>query len=607
MIRLLFIFMFLLQLPLYGQDAIVLKQNYNYEIKSKKLSATFQIDVQINNKDGESYGDIYIPYTKGDKVSIDYIQIEDMNGGVIRKIKGNEMTVRSSISDISLYEDDLVKFINIRHNVFPYRVISSYTVESSKFLMITSFNSKYISVPIIDGKLSISVPPDYPIKYKSTNAKDPEIQTINKLETYSWTYSSANQSYRKERNSLIESDKNVEIKAVPVQINYGAKGSQNTWSDLGKWIADLNKDKQELPISEQQVIDKLVADIDNPREKVKVLYKYLQDNNRYINVSINHGGLQTYPASYVVANRYGDCKALTNYMQAMLKYVNITSFYTLINAGSKIEEIDMNFPSQVFNHVILTVPIDGDSIFVECTSKNNSFDYLGTFTQGRKALLIDSIDSYFISTPTMSMEDVLCTRNMNIDLTSNVIDIEVQERGEDYETSNFIVNELNKNRQEKYIRNNILGGSYDLEEFHIEPIKNAPEINVYAKCKMHNFTNKYGKNLVVNSLPIDIPSYETPSIRKKGVQLDYPAYYVDTLDFDLGEMKIKNLPSEIDNKTKYGHYRIEYTLKDNNIVQQRKTLIINKGKYTIEEYPDFYKFLSSTKSSELQNIIFEIL
>jgi hypothetical protein len=117
------------------------------------------------------------------------------------------------------------------------------------------------------------------------------------------------------------------------------------------------------------------------------------------------GGFKPFSAQFTDEKKYGDCKALSNYVQAVLSSLGIESYQALINAEYNKEPVDPAFPCNLFNHVILCVPQKKDSIWLECTSRTNDFGELGSFTENRNALLIKENGGMLVATPGSKASD----------------------------------------------------------------------------------------------------------------------------------------------------------------------------------------------------------
>jgi len=586
------------------QSEIIESSRY-FEIKDDKLVRTDSVTLQINDRTGDKDAFFAFDYVKGEKLDIVYAQIEDTNGNVIRKLKKNEIKDQSYISNMSFYEDDFIKTFELKHHVYPYRISYSIKKTTPKFLQVLSMNLQYLRIPIRKAKITVISPAESQLLYKQKELNEPQIISSGVTTQYIWEYSYT--PIEKTEVNANYSDADIPtLKVQPLNFNYGKKGSWESWESFGNWIYRLNEGRDKLPEIEKEKVNTLLNGISSNREKAKALYRYLQQEVRYINVKIDIGGLQTYPAEYVCKNRYGDCKALSNYMQALLKQAGIQSFYTLINAGGTIESIDPGFPSQEFNHVILTIPFENDTVFLECTDKNLPFGYVHSSIQGRNALLVKESGSELILLPSMKPEDVLCSRT--IEIKSNEVKLSAKQRGEHFEESMYLMNGANKNAVDKYIRNSIFSsGSYNLVNYSIT--KENPddaEIDFEALIEMENLYKKYGSNLVITPFPVILPNYETPENRYLGVQLDYPLFYKDEISYEMPENTTFKLPENIELTTDYGYYKLYFSL-DNNNLTVLKSIQILSGKYPLDNYQEFYNFVMKIKNYETKNINIELL
>ena len=602
-----FIFVIFYSLSCFSQSSPsteVIKRTSHFILHNDGMVQIDTTLIQINDRNADT--EILIPYSKGDKIKIDDAWIEDQDGNIIRSLQKSEIKERSYISSISLYEDDFVKYFDLKYDKFPYRIYYVSWIHYAKSLNIIDIDHSRSKTPIHSNTLIVEIPLSDSIKYKYENVESPEISIQKRFKKYSWKYGYTPPTST-EIYSLSKDLKAPSIHIVPLHFKYGEPGSFASWQSFGNWISRLNKNKDKLTEEECQKVDNMLLNVDSKREKVEILYRYLQDHTRYINVSIKLGGLQTYPASYVCNNKYGDCKALSNYLQAMLKYAGIPSYYTLIDAGSKISDLDTDFPSQAFNHVILTVPLDGDTIFLECTNKNIPFGYIGTFTQARKALLIEENASRLIQTPVLNPEDVISTRKIDIDQKKQEICLLETQRGYQYEYFNYASKELGKDKVDDIIRSEILSGKAEVIEYSLDANdRESPEIHLTARFKGDNIYREYGKNIILPPFPVGVKHFEKPEQRTTGVQIDYPESYIDTISYTVPDGQIVTIPEGISLETDFGRYKVFFELKENKLVMH-KTVVIYAGRYPRERYEEFYHFINTMKNNEMKNIHIEVL
>jgi hypothetical protein len=584
------------------EDCKVLNLLTSIELRDGKLLETDTVIIQINTRSGEEFTNISLPYSKNLKISKINGWIEDINGNKIRELKNSEIKDKSEFSDLSFYEDNFIKTFQLKHNVYPYRIFYTYKTELNQFFSIVEWSP--IINPLIstqDASLIVTLPKRFlysqflkDVIYLNTDTSETSVTLHYK--------SKSNAIEINEPYSVSYLDSIPKLIIKPIFFNYGLKGSCNTWEGLGNWYFQLNKGQLELPEAEKKAIDQIIKDKTDKYEIIKALYHYMQDHTRYINVSIGIGGYKSYPASYVSQNKFGDCKALSNYFMAILSYVGIKSNFVLIHRDSKIEKLNKEFPFLQFNHVFLAVPRENDTLWIENTENSEPFNYVGSSIQNRYALLVDEKNSKLIFVPSMKKEDVLVSRkfyvicNPDLSAISNIV---FSYKGYQYEKFNSLNVNYNKTEQENIIKEYMPFNNYEVLEWKINEInRDTAKIELNSKVKFNKFLKKLGDDYYFNSFPINSFSLTHIKERKMPLTFYYPIYNIDTVIYTLpNDIEIKNLPNKKTIISKYGNYEYKVIYDSSKIIVVKK-LEIFSNEYTLGKYSDFYEFYNSVKDAE---------
>ena len=581
-------------------DAELISQKTSIEIKKGNITKDLYYEIKINNRDGEKYSKITIPFSKLIIAGKIEAYIKDANGRLVKELKKSDIVEKSSISDFSLYEDDFIKEFTLKHNVYPYTIVYSYQIQQNEFLNI-DYWMPVISKnnPTLKASLEVSVPKDYKIAYKNQLVDKPIIDTTEDAIIYKWNARYVN-IVKDEACSPAISNFLPYVEIIPVEFHYDINGSFKDWISFGNWQHELLQGLGELPENEKIKIQALTKDINDDKEKIKILYHYLQDETRYINVTIETGGLKPYSASYVAQNKFGDCKALTNYFKSILDFINIPSYYTKVFAGSPILEIDKDFPSQQSNHIILFVPLKDEDIWLDCTS-DGAFNYLGTFTQDRDAFVISKDNSRFIKTPGLKPIGTLEIRKIETSLNSNAASVKFLNTyaGVSFENLLNLAKNYNDTEKSRIIRNYLVEDGFQLLDYKIiNPDRDSTSIEFSYNATAQNIYKHYGNDLLLSNFAFTLPNFEKPQVRKLPVQIDYPIFKIDTIVYEIPkEFKLHRNPVAISANTKYGEYKFDVEITADSIIAI-KYLLINAGYYPVSEYEDFYNFYHQIIESE---------
>jgi len=292
------------------------------EIRSPSKAIERQHTVYtILNERGDNLGGFVSPYDKFTSVNSVSLALYDAMGKELKRIKKKDMEDRSYISEESLMDDARYKFFDFYYKVYPYTVTCDEEDEHNGILFLTPWKPLLNSgISTQHSKYVIIAPKDYEVRYKLVNCDlKPVITTTGDKKVYTWEVNNlparitetAGPGWNEIAPHVLMAPSDFEIE--------GYKGNMSNWENFGKFVHQLRIGRDVLPENIKKKVHELTDGLKDPHEKVYTLYDFLQKNTHYISVSLGIGGWQPFPADYVATKRYGDCKALSNYMVALLK------------------------------------------------------------------------------------------------------------------------------------------------------------------------------------------------------------------------------------------------------------------------------------------------
>jgi hypothetical protein len=356
--------------------------------------------VDAEGKDQLHFGQYTSKYVGLDEVEI---KVYDAFGKMVNKYKKKDMYTQAVGS--GLIEEGNYTSFNIPIPSYPATIETKYELKYKGTLFLPSFNIISPGEGVEISSFTAKVPKSFELRYKEKNITlKPEVTEDAKNKTYKWTVT--NMAPVEDEEGAVSSEYRFpSIQLAPNKFSfYGYEGDISSWQSFGAWMQQLYKGLDELSEYKKAYFRDLVKNAKDDREKVRLVYEYLQKNFRYVSIQLGIGGFRPFSAEFTDNKKYGDCKALSNYVKAALKAVDIKSHVAIINAQYNGMPADPEFPDDNFNHVILCVPQKNDSIWLECTSSTAEFGVLGSSTENRNALLLTDAGGVLVPTPSSTPE-----------------------------------------------------------------------------------------------------------------------------------------------------------------------------------------------------------
>ncbi len=589
------------------ENAHVVVRTYqcNFEVLSQGEALETEHKVfTLLDASAQEQAEIVFNYDKFTNIEEIEASVYDGAGNLMRKLK------KKDIEDVKppkyFVNDTRYKKLHLTGGAYPYTIEYKVVLHHTGLLFYPIFDPQSDPGAAIEHAVyTVKMPSGLSARFKELNLPE----NAKKGET-SWELSNL-PAIQAAAYAPVNRFSRPMVMSAPTDFTMGGMmGDMRSWKSLGAFFYTLHAERNVLAPETVGKLQQLVADCPDQGCKVKRVYDYLQANTRYFYVGMGIGGWQPAAAVTVDQYKYGDCKGLSNYTQAMLQALGIPSYYALIRAGEDEQVQFPDFPNPWFNHACLCVPDGKDTLWLECTSQRVSCGFLGDFTDNRPALLITPEGGKMVHTTAYDYTQNTASRKATLNLLADG-----SGQWESQETYQGILQEtpaylatLHDNEKKKFLYNMLNFKDFEIESIAYQTIRaRIPEVKEALTLRLPRIASISGKRYFLPAcVPPDnllIPN-ENTDIRMMEVQAD-PRGYTKESETEImlpAGYRLESVFEPILLDTPFGHFEMHIAAAADRIVVSHK-LILNNSIQPKASYPALLAFLKAKVKAEKTKLV----
>ncbi|MDL2143730.1 DUF3857 domain-containing protein [Flavobacterium tructae] len=594
-------------------NAVVRLDQIDIAILSQRtMNAKNRRVVTVLNEKGLSAIQAHEYYDKSTSVRSIEAVVYDAFGKEIKKVKRKDFKDQSVVGGSTLFSDSRVIYLDYTPISYPFTVEFSSEVQTSSTAFIPSWMPlKGFYTSIEKAVLNVVYPADLGFKKKELQFSGFNVKKTTDTSTQLSYTASTILAQKQEDYSPVYRDLFPKVMMGLEHFHLeGVDGTATNWTDFGKWYSEkILSGTTDLPEETKVKIKAIVGNEKDPIKKAKLVYDFVQKKSRYVSIQVGIGGWKPMLATDVDRLGYGDCKALTNYTKALLQAVDVPSYNTILYGDSNKTNIESDFVSMQGNHMILSIPNGNQYTWLECTSQDDPFGYQGTFTDDRDVLVVKPEGAEIVRTNIYEDKG-----NTQIEKGTYTIDesghfsgsILINSEGSQY-ASKTRIEHLQPTEKEAHYKeywdniNNLKLGKITLNN-NKETIRFTEDVQLSAL----NYATVSGNKLIFAVDAFNQSATNVKRIRNRKNPFQIQRGYADTDEIEVNlpaGFAIEFLPSNFELKGKFGEYKTEIIKKENNKLLYKRSLFLNKGKYSNKEYDDYRLFMEQIAKNDNAKII----
>lgn len=545
-------------------------------------------------------------YDSDTKLSTFKATVTDVLGKEIWASKKSDWKDERYTSEGTFYEDSWYRTVEAPCHGYPCTLVFEVEQKLSGFGMMAfpHWQPQERDQAVVAATFTAYLPSDNELLYDSRQTGDPFVTTAGKETVYSWRVDSLfAQQMEPLAPPATETLPYLRVGLAKFRID-DYQGSFTDWNSFGNFMATIMAGRDQLPDQLERQVNSIILGAESELERIDLLYQFMQQRMRYVGIQLGIGGWQPYSADYVETNRYGDCKALSNYMGALLKHVGIESYPVLIHRSDRSHyPVSENFATSAFNHMVLYVPTQ--TMYLECTANDYPTGYFGEDKQDRNALWITPAGGKLVRTPSLKPADNGYVRKTSLTLGEErqvSYSVSAEYFGAAQEIHRAILSySADRKDQIKALNNLHYLPDVTGEKFAYEVDPASPRARLSYSTLLQNHTRNLGSRIFmpINPHPYDMVPAAVPA-RQLPVETTEARFFVDTVNL--------RIPAGLEIESGAFTEPISYAFAENEYhaelqplpegVQWIRSLKLVPVSLPAEQYADYREFMIAVSKAE---------
>jgi len=306
-------------------------------------------------------------------------------------------------------------------------VTTSQTVSTDPFYPVVFYFGG--NIPVEQAKLTLTFPEDVSVSHRmfGYDTSSVSFSKTKKGRNYIYTWSGgSSKSYLAD-----ELSPSSRYFTPHVIINIDGYTHQGTYhkilgslKDLYDWdyskIVNVNT---EISPEVKQLTDSITANLNSDKDKVGRIFRWVQQNIKYVAIEDGDNGQIPRQASLVLSRRYGDCKDKSSLLTAMIRSVGLNSNFAWVGTR-KLPYKYSDFPAlSNSNHMIAVWWDEHDKpVILDGTTLYHSLEEIPSTIQGKECVIEKGPDNFLLyEIPVSKADENISTDSVWISINDGLL------------------------------------------------------------------------------------------------------------------------------------------------------------------------------------------